>query len=308
MPAPNDKKIIKPAPFILDSAFNKDGTFQRTWQPWADYFEMAVLESGYEKCSPSHSWGEGKKPFHVIHYILSGSGILIVNGRGYRLGKGDGFYISPLDMVYYMADETLPWEYYWVSFAGSKATEIMTNISFADTNVFHWEEDDFFQRQLSQIFQYSFSELATNYFMLGQLYIFFGGLIVRFPAKKHEAISNDKGYVDAAIDYIKNNYSGVCTVLQISKKIGVSRTYLYKLFIKYYGLSPTDYIERFRITRACELFKTQQLLIMEVASAVGYVDQFYFSRVFKKVIGMSPKDYIQSASPKSLPEENETDG
>jgi AraC-like DNA-binding protein len=60
------------------------------------------------------------------------------------------------------------------------------------------------------------------------------------------------------------------------------------------GKSPIDYLTEYRINEACNLLRSSNLSIAEVAISVGFFDQFYFSRVFKKAVGMPPSKYLSS--------------
>lgn len=277
---------------IVHGSLENNETFQNYWINHPENFDMAVMECGYEKCDPLHYWGPGSKRFYIIHYVLSGKGTVVINSSKYNLTKGDGFFASPDDVVYYYADQIDPWEYRWVGFTGSKAKNIMDYTSISKTNIYTYTKDKYFEQQLKQIYEFSLIETAGNCFLTGQLYLFLGGVIQRFQKELDEKTTLGKMYVDKAVEYIQTHYSGNCSLMDISKRVGLNRTYIYKLFIRHLGISPTDYIEELRINRACELLKTRHVLIMEAAAAVGYSDQFYFSKVFKKKIGMSPKEYI----------------
>lgn len=63
------------------------------------------------------------------------------------------------------------------------------------------------------------------------------------------------------------------------------------LFAEIVGMSPIVYLNTFRISAACEMLRTTDYSIREVANAVGVEDQLYFSRVFKKQKGVSPREY-----------------
>ena len=52
-----------------------------------------------------------------------------------------------------------------------------------------------------------------------------------------------------------------------------------------------DYLTRVRITRAVQLMGDPAVKVYEVAEAVGYQSQHYFSRAFKRVFGRSPVEY-----------------
>jgi two-component system response regulator YesN len=56
-----------------------------------------------------------------------------------------------------------------------------------------------------------------------------------------------------------------------------------------------DYVNRLRVTKACQLLNERQLTVSEVADAVGYPDSSYFARVFRRLAGVSPSEYRNSS-------------
>lgn len=77
----------------------------------------------------------------------------------------------------------------------------------------------------------------------------------------------------------------------------VSPDYLKHLFSELLGMSLTEYLNRFRISSACEKFRQSDAIgIEEIAAEVGYADAKYFARVFKKIKGMSASEYRKSGT------------
>ena len=75
---------------------------------------------------------------------------------------------------------------------------------------------------------------------------------------------------------------------QIAEDVHVSEDYLTRVFKKELGLSPWDYLNRYRIWLACSLLKNTGMSVNDVSVATGFLDQAYFCRVFKKIRGFSP--------------------
>ncbi|MBO5746933.1 MAG: helix-turn-helix transcriptional regulator [Clostridia bacterium] len=71
----------------------------------------------------------------------------------------------------------------------------------------------------------------------------------------------------------------------------ISESYFHMLFKKWSGMSPVEYRNRLRVTHAKTMLQNSSMSIGEVANAVGFEDQFYFSRVFRSVTGVSPQKY-----------------
>ena len=80
----------------------------------------------------------------------------------------------------------------------------------------------------------------------------------------------------------------------VYEKLPYAKRYLQKLFIKEYGISPSQFLMQTRIDYAANFLSQHvdnDFSINEIAEKCGFSDQFYFSRVFKKMMGVSPTQY-----------------
>ena len=91
---------------------------------------------------------------------------------------------------------------------------------------------------------------------------------------------------DYILMHLSENLSGEI----LCKKFLLSRTKLFQIATKSYGMSISRYVLSKRIEKAKELLK-QQKSVGEVADEVGFLDANYFSKIFKKHIGLSPTEY-----------------
>ena len=96
-----------------------------------------------------------------------------------------------------------------------------------------------------------------------------------------------------ARSYLEENYSGEISMEDLSRRLGISQSYLSRSFKKETGISPIDYLTQYRIVEACRMLEGE-MRTADIASAVGLPDPKYFSRVFKKVKGMSPTEYRET--------------
>lgn len=97
--------------------------------------------------------------------------------------------------------------------------------------------------------------------------------------------------IQRAIKYVHENYANDISVADVAGYLMVSESYLSRLFRNESNYSFHDYLTVFRMKMACELLMDPTVKIYEVANAVGYKDQRYFSIVFKKYFGMSPNHF-----------------
>ena len=65
------------------------------------------------------------------------------------------------------------------------------------------------------------------------------------------------------------------------------------IFKKNFGMSFLNYLCKYRITRAVELYYEKNIALSDLAEAVGFNDYCYFSRSFRKCMGKSPTAYFE---------------
>lgn len=102
-------------------------------------------------------------------------------------------------------------------------------------------------------------------------------------------------FVEKIQQYVTENYATPLTREQIASALGVTPAYVSRVFRQQSGMALWDYVNAYRVARACELLKHSDLSVTEVAFTVGFNDPAYFSRVFRKQTGKSPAAYRTAA-------------
>lgn len=252
---------------------------------------LAVYSCGVQKCGAHHSWGPAVRDHYLIHCIISGSGFFSCGGKTFSLSAGDGFLVAPSEVVSYTASESDPWEYCWVGFNGSDAKRLMAQTGLLRAEpVFHYDKSGRLEELLTHICGEYGSGQGAEAKMEAGLLLFLAELMELYGAPDSQ---HDSGfeYVQKAIRYIDFNYSSDIDINDIAASAGISRSYLYRLFMQHISMSPNEYLMRFRISKGAELLEENRLSVGEVAYSTGFSDQLYFSRVFKKYMGIPPSRY-----------------
>lgn len=94
---------------------------------------------------------------------------------------------------------------------------------------------------------------------------------------------------------MNNNYRMNLSLDQIAEEMNISKRQLMYMFKTYIDLTPIDYMNKFRISNACDLLKQKDFNVEQVAEMVGIDDEKYFMRMFKKLMGVTPKEYRQNS-------------
>ncbi len=98
-------------------------------------------------------------------------------------------------------------------------------------------------------------------------------------------------YTKQCMDYIEKNYRTKIYLDDIADTLGISPSYLSKLFKSESGKNIQDYLVEVRIERAANLLKYSDEPLPLIAQYVNFPSQSYFGKVFKKYMGVSPKVY-----------------
>ena len=251
---------------------------------------LSVYNTGYEQCESGQIWGPALRDHYLIHYVVSGNGILRCNGQEYAVKAGMLFIIFPSQVASYQADNDNPWQYNWVGFNGADARRLvkMTGLS-KDQPVWCSDTPDETSALLRGIADASDNTAAADAEMVGRLYLFLAHLI---KLNRNRSVDDThQTYVDNALRYIQYNYASNIGVADIARYVGISRSQLYRAFLQDFGVSPHAYLQTYRINEACSLLRDPAYSVAEVAGSVGFNDPLYFSRVFKSIKGTTPSDY-----------------
>jgi DNA-binding response OmpR family regulator len=86
------------------------------------------------------------------------------------------------------------------------------------------------------------------------------------------------------------------SVEELSKKLYMGRTTLYRKIQALSGESPTDFIRSYRLKRGAELLKKNFGSVLEVAFEVGFSSANYFTKCFKKKFHQLPTTFKETES------------
>lgn len=226
---------------------------------------------------------------NIFFYCIDGEGTICINKKRYRLHAKEAFCIPGGREHYYYADKTNPWSILWVHFFGEDvkfypldACKVVSFPASHATNRMMYLFDLLF-RVLEE--PYSLGNFAYMTQVLSLI------LSETYLKERKDKVSEQNVQVSNIIRYMNNHLEENLTLDDLVERFQLSKSYLNVIFQKYTKKAPMDLFVTLKMTEACKLLKTSDMYIYEVASAVGYKDQYYFSKIFKKVTGTSPTEY-----------------
>lgn len=104
-------------------------------------------------------------------------------------------------------------------------------------------------------------------------------------------LNHDRPPLQQSVRYIESHYNQILTVDQLASRAGLSRTSYTRHFKRLTGQLPLDYVNRVRLERSKQLLQITDDRLHDIASHVGFNNEYYFSRRFKQYSGVSPGVY-----------------
>ena len=257
--------------------------------------ELGVYHYGFDHPGPGVSFGPAMWDCYLIHYVRKGKGTCVIDGKTYKLKKGQGFLIQPGQIAYYISDVDDEWKYCYIGFDGSKAKFYLEQAKITTENpIFNYKLKYSLSEIIHQLIAVENDIIIRETLQMSMIYNFISRLIENAQDKNMPSrYSGERTtyYIELAMSYMIKNYSIKITIQDVAKHVGLNTSYLGSMFKAEFNVSPQEFLRNYRIERACDLMTNQMLSIGDISRSVGYDDPLQFSKIFKKTKSMSPKLY-----------------
>lgn len=91
--------------------------------------------------------------------------------------------------------------------------------------------------------------------------------------------------------HLQGHFSESVVIKGLAERCYLTERTFLRRFMKATGLKPSEYLQRLRIQKACDLLEGTRSSIAKIAEEVGYEDISAFRKTFVKVTGQTPKAF-----------------
>lgn len=234
---------------------------------------------------------------HELVFVTGGKGRIIIGKKSYQVKEGMLFYVCP-DIPHFIEKDveepmcflSVHFSYARVSFNDNK-WDIKNAAEMLSLHPGQELKDYYHIENIFKKLVYSWNEKQPGYefitkTLLQQLLI----AIYQNITKQNRNYSTTLK-VEKVIQYMHQNINNRVTLTELSELVQLSSTYLSRAFKASTGYSVIEFFNKIKIDKAKELIIEGNKRVKEVAQALGFTDEFYFSRIFKRIEGISPSEY-----------------
>jgi AraC-like DNA-binding protein len=239
----------------------------------------------------------------LFKYTLSGEGKLEVGDATYRIPKNHGFFVNipGAHRYYYDSASGEPWEFIWI-----KLYELASSV--------YWEH---FIRALGHVVEFKAESEPIK--LLWKLYRDVDDNILgpnkhdtsirvyewlmslhRYSEGEIYQIEQLPESIRLAKKHIETYYYMQLSLEQIAQVAQLSKTHFCKMFLKYVGATPIDYLRKKRIEEAAQFLKHTNIPVSQIALKTGFDNLNYFGKVFRKMVGITPTEFREEKSDLAL--------
>ena len=238
---------------------------------------------------PNYHIVRTNSPIHCFEYVMSGAGIVEVDGHINYPCEGD-LYILPKSSDHnYRSLPEDPFSKIWMNVSGSLCDELIH--VYGITGVLLVKHLDVYS-----IFR-EFLDICENKDLtLDEIYaqssLVFHKLILKISERLSSDSKNDgRGTAGEIKSYIDRNIYEPLNIERISRHISLSPSQVNRVFKRRYGVTPYDYILSRKIDTAKLLLMNTTLTVKEIAYRLNFADEHYFSNIFLQKTGVRPSKF-----------------
>ena len=242
--------------------------------------------AGVSYCDGSYKISRKNSPTFVFEYVICGRGVLVVNGRRYEPCGGDLYMVPSFTVHEYYSSPENPWTKIWFNTAGPLVTKLIESYRLEGVchvpgcYVKHIFDDAFESIKKNPSCAEKTAELAVHEIIIEAAEKYGAGKVPDIPP---EALKLKK-LLDSKSDI---------SVAEMAEHIGRSSSQTMRIFRKYYGTTPYNYMLMKKIENSKIFLAETRLTVREIAFKAGFSDEYYFSNIFKSKAGCSPSLFRQ---------------
>ena len=229
---------------------------------------------------------------YQLVYIIEGSGYFqSASCRRTKVSPGTMMLLFPGERHRYAPDPQRGWTEYWVGFRGSNMDQRLADGFFSEREPLHKiGVSETMINLYDKIIDFAEQEKAGYQPLISGIIVHMLGLVYYKQLNQAYANSAIVDKINQARTLMRNSVEHPLPIEAIAKELGLGYSWFRRVFKQYTGMSPSQYQMQLRLIRAKEMLG-RDMMVSEVAYAIGFDSVSQFSSFFKNKEGITPTEF-----------------
>ena len=264
-----------------------------------DFWTIQPDVCGFRVHNYENIWGQQQhvNRYDELLYVLDGKCTLeLENGMTFPAGSGDFLLVPRLIPHRDIFEPLRGLKIMMVVFSWKNAEEFFSKVTNIELHRLDFATRSEVRRRLEFMYgQWSRDEISrknANIQLHALLMLMYQSIIQAEDSTEKEftGVVHPK-LIQQAKFFLTENYASEITLEQMAQKLGISPSYLSRLFQKEFGVSFSAYLTTVRLENAVSLLRHTTLQIAEIAYRCGFKDSSYFIKTFRQHYGKTPGNF-----------------
>lgn len=258
-----------------------------------------LIYSGKVSQSPDWNFPSHKHDdLHEIVVVCDGEGVFTVDGKTYKVTKGDILVYNKGVLHEETSSKENPIVTYYCGFSFPKVAKSSEDCVIPINQKPVIQENSYFSKietLIKMIYDESSVKKEGHERLCQQLLDSIIILLRRPNQKDYKTDKADANGLPRLIkEFIDLNYTQPLSLKDLAEQFHINPYYVSHVFKDAYNVSPITYCIRRRIGEATRLLVSTEMKVWEIGRILGYDNQNYFSILFKRITGQSPNQFREN--------------
>lgn len=252
---------------------------------------LTAVCGGFEHVRRDYSVQRSDFPYHCVEFVAAGQGQVVLGERTFPLTAGSVFAYGPGIPHRISTDRRRPLRKYYVDFVGRDAAARLRAAGLAPGSHLAVSQPREIRAVFDLLQQCGLAHSAHSQSLCVQLVGVLLTKILERALPPGDADFHAFTTFAAFRDFLTRERQRLATIEAAAGEFGISPAYACRLFRRFSGTSPYQFLLRQRMNLAADLLTHERMQVQQAAARLGFPDAYQFSRAFKRVAGVSPRAF-----------------
>lgn len=270
---------------IEKGVLHKSEIFFHTPSEFAKKALYCLHDSGVFYCNDKYCVERDSYNNYLIMLIRKGSMTVRYKNQEFQATKDTLVFLNCHQPHMYRANENLIFE--WFHFSGIASQHYFDLLFEKSGCTFSIQNNFLIPECMGQILRMAEKGNMNEHFISMNI----NKIMYELNEISNETKNIQDKIITQAIAYIESHFNHEINLKELAYYVNLSPFHFSRVFKKYTGYSPYEYIINFRINYAKKLLQSTNLSIKEISVACGFNSDTHFMTTFKKHTNLTPKQF-----------------